>query len=610
MRTWRVTTNLTCNQNCTYCTSRSARDERAFVDARAVRARIDAALAQGAREIVLTGGEPALRSDLASLVGHARDGGADDVVLETNATPIDGPGAKALRAAGLTLARVNLSGWGEALDAVTRDPGGFAAARKGLDALFEAQIPVEIVATVVRSTEPLLRALPDRLASIRAREGAIAGLRLVVPVEAADPRELLDYETIASLLTDIDVAARVHSLAVKLDPATAPPPCIFPARTRPAHLFALTPGASPREDRVRIAACDECQIADRCSGISTAYQARFGSPNVEPIRDDKARRRLSVISSVAAQIERELVSPSVHRLPGEDDVHEAIVRVNFHCNQSCRFCFVSTHLPAATDERVERAIREAGESGAKVILSGGEPTLNARLVDYVRLARSVSRHPVQLQTNAIRLADPTLVRSLVEAGVTEAFVSLHGSNAAIADAVTSAPGTFARTVLGIDELVRAGVKTILNFVFCETNYLDFPAYVRMVAMRWPTAEATVSFVAPSTDVVPRDREFIPRYADILPPLAEGLAASRALGLRVAGFESMCGIPLCLVPASIESFFSIGELAEGSDGGEFAKPEPCSRCALSQRCYGIRRGYLALHGASELRPVAHELTAQP
>ena len=75
MRTERVVTNLTCNQNCTWCTQRSARDVPAFVAGAAVGARIDAALATGAEEIVLTGGEPSLRRDLAALNTRAARGG-------------------------------------------------------------------------------------------------------------------------------------------------------------------------------------------------------------------------------------------------------------------------------------------------------------------------------------------------------------------------------------------------------------------------------------------------------------------------------------------------------------------------------------------------------
>jgi hypothetical protein len=65
---------------------------------------------------------------------------------------------------------------------------------------------------------------------------------------------------------------------------------------------------------------------------------------------------------------------------------------------------------------------------------------------------------------------------------------------------------------------------------------------------------------------------------------------------------MCGIPLCLVPDDLASYFELAEIPEGFDRGELTKTEECAGCALSSRCFGIRRGYAALHGTSELSRV--------
>ena len=142
----------------------------------------------------------------------------------------------------------------------------------------------------------------------------------------------------------------------------------------------------------------------------------------------------------------------------------------------------------------------------------------------------------------------------------------------------------------------------LNFVFCELNQAEFPAYVAMVAERWPSAQIAVSFVASSTDVVPRERSLVPRYSDVLPHLAAGVRLARDRGVTLTGFESMCGVPLCLVPDDVSAYASIAEIPAGTDRGEFQKPEACASCALETRCFGVRRGYAELHGTSEIRPV--------
>src|SRR5436309_15838650 len=111
MRVERVITNETCNQNCWFCNARRPAEQPEFIAPRAVRERIAAARAGDPREIILSGGEPAMRSDLVDLVQRAAGGGRR-VVLETNGALIDAARARALAAAGLQTGRVQLVGVG------------------------------------------------------------------------------------------------------------------------------------------------------------------------------------------------------------------------------------------------------------------------------------------------------------------------------------------------------------------------------------------------------------------------------------------------------------------------------------------------------------------
>lgn len=606
MRSERVETNLRCNQNCTYCTARRSEDDVRWIQKAAVLSRIDRALEAGrgvaaGLELILTGGEPTLRRDLSELVAHGKRGGARQVTLETNATRVDRELARSLVASGLDHAVVNLAGVDETLDAMTRDPGGFAQTLLGIDALLDAGVTVTLRAVVVRSTKDALPRLP---AFVRQRFGsAIRALELAVADRAPDPTELLSPEAAAEVVARVEASARKATLPLKLAPGSGPPPCTFLALDRVTHLFALSPGATARSDHRPIAACAECVVRDRCSGFPTATLERFGTPTVKPLTTDRARRRLAVLTTVEEQVDREFVTPNRFRDSSGGQVDEDLIRVVFACNQSCRFCFVSTHLPGVDDARIEAAIRAATDGDRKVTLSGGEPTLHPRLSDFIRLAKSRSRHGVLLQTNAIRMGErPGYAAALREAGLDEVFVSLHGASAAISDAVTETPGTFDETVRGLDALRDAGLNLQINFVICRKNAHELPAWVELVAQRWPSAFANVSFVAPSTDVVPRDHELVPRYADVLPFLFEAMRIAEARGVTIGGFDSMCGVPLCLVPSELEHFFALAAVPPGFDGGEFVKPEPCTRCALASKCWGVRRGYLELHGESELAPI--------
>jgi molybdenum cofactor biosynthesis enzyme MoaA len=570
----RVAVTRLCNQNCAFCTERGPVEEVFHV-----KAALDAAA--GAEEILLTGGEPTLRSDLPGIVAYAKKGGAR-VWIETNGALLDEARITALKRAGLDGARVHLPAWGEKCDEITRDPGGFERTRAAMDLMARAGLTLEAAAPVVRGNCDILPHLPSLL--------PVRALVLGVPVRAPDPSTLLPLEEAARVIAEVAAAGRACGVSVRVDPAAPVPPCLMPEPARVAHLFSLTRGGAQRAHQVE--GCERCVVADRCPGPPVPVA-------VHAITEERTRRRLSLISTVDAQIEREIFQEEMHRFPDGTTLPGGIVRVNFHCNQACRFCFVSTHLPPPPETLVEAAIARVARERGRLTLSGGEPTLNARLVEWVRRGRELGAREIELQTNAMRI-DDTLARSLAEAGVAVALVSLHAPDAETSDAITEAPGTFDKTLRGIDALCRTSIEVRLNFVICERNWRKFPGYVDFVADRWPRASIVVSFVGPSTELVPRDRDLIPRYCDVLPQLAEAVRRAGARGVKLHGFESMCGVPLCLVPRDLSDYFQLAQVND--EPGEFLKTETCHACALESRCWGLRRGYAELYGTGELRAV--------
>jgi MoaA/NifB/PqqE/SkfB family radical SAM enzyme len=602
MHTEQAVVTLRCNQNCVFCDTRRPDDDELGGPETAA-ARIRAALAAGARHVILTGGEPALRRDLAGLVAAARQGGASGVTLVTNAALLVGGRAAELRAAGLTEAVVKLPGWGPRLDEVTRNPGGLVRTVAGLRALVAAGVTVDVLVTLARSTRALAPAVPAGLRAALAGTAGIRELALRAPHQAPDPDELLGSDEAVAAILAVDERARAVGLVARVELDATPPPCRFPAGGGWHHLFRLGRASGQRPNHVLLPACDGCAVRGGCPGLARASLEREPAPALRPITDDRTRRRLTLgHTTLAEAVAKEFVTVDYPRELGRPAVEEHVVRVNFNCNQRCRFCFVSTHLPAVSDEAVRAAIRAAGARGAKVALSGGEPTLNPRLPEYLRLAHEVSPLPVVLQTNAVRLRDEGYVRELQAAGLGVAFVALHGSRPEVSDAVTGVPGTFAATVAGLDHLVRAGVTTVVNFVICRANLGDLAPVVRLVGARWPGVEVNVSFIAASTEVVPLDRALVPSYSEALPMLEEAIAEAARVGVKLRGFVSMCGLPLCLVPDAAERYATLRDACARDADLECVKPPACARCALEPKCFGLRHSYAALYGTDEVRPV--------
>src|SRR5262249_6189682 len=144
-----------------------------------------------------------------------------------------------------------------------------------------------------------------------------------------------------------------------------------------------------------------------------------------------------------------------------DQVHptrfrDLAVTVDFHCNSACTFCIVQegmNNYRGVPFDRFARIVEENVRSRKydRVIFTGGEVTLEKSLVQFVELARSSGafRH-VRLQTNGRKLAEAEYTRALVEAGLDEFFVSLHGDTAALHDRITQRPGSFDELIRGLD----------------------------------------------------------------------------------------------------------------------------------------------------------------
>ncbi len=594
METVTVFTNLTCNQRCGFCTFRRPSDAPGFADGARIRAEIRAAAERRAKTLVLSGGEPTLSPALAEHVRFAREAGIERVVLETNAMVLAYRGrAEALAAAGLTGVRVAMHAAEPASsDAVSGVEGGFAITLRGMESARAAGLAVEVSLAVTRPALAELARVPALLAARGVRD------LLLRVVTDAEERWVPRYDEAARAVVEVADQAREHGVAARLDGRHGVPLCFFPERRRYPELFAF--GASRGAHGItRIAACEGCAARERCPGLPTSYLAVHGELGASPVPERQARFVAGLGRDRARAVEAELINDAFMGQAGGG--LERVLRVDFHCNQACSFCFVDRTLPAVPYERLEHEIRRAAQDGVALLsLSGGEPTLHPRLVDLVGLARGEGLR-AQLQTNAVRCSEEGYARALAAAGLERAFVSLHAASAETSDAITAAPGTFARTLVGIDNLLAAGVAVTTNFVITSDGFPELPAYARLVAERWGGSALSVnlSFVHASTDLVPRDVAVIPRMSEVRRYVGEALSILRAAGVPWQGFDGQCGMPLCLLEEGWYDVEALEPLPSPEPPRGFVKVEGCRDCALTDRCVGLRETYAGLYGTAEI-----------
>jgi MoaA/NifB/PqqE/SkfB family radical SAM enzyme/predicted dehydrogenase len=286
-----------CNERCSFC----------WVDFEAPPApeeqlwnALESLTSHTPRPIVsFTGGEPTLHPQLEAFVRRARDLGATQIQLQTNATRCDGDRSIRLRDAGLTHALVGFHAHTAALyGQVTGTPALFEPAVAGVCALLAAGVDVHVNHVLNRENAPFAQEFVqfahDRLVGgngsrpllVFAVAADLAGGALrpeVLPrlSELAEPlRRALDL----CLAQGIPFAGVTHPCGV--------PPCLLGGDPRYVHdaarwRFEGDPdgqGPGPSSTSGKIPGCSEC-IYDRfCPGLRPEYAAVHGTGELRPVR--------------------------------------------------------------------------------------------------------------------------------------------------------------------------------------------------------------------------------------------------------------------------------------------------------------------------------------
>lgn len=151
------------------------------------------------------------------------------------------------------------------------------------------------------------------------------------------------------------------------------------------------------------------------------------------------------------------------------------IAVTYKCNLSCRFCYAACgcrkdeahpDLPAESLREILGMIKEEAEVPS-VSFTGGEPLLRPELPELVAHAKGLGMW-TNLITNGTLLT-PETAAALKAAGLDSAQVSVEAGSAAAHDAIVRYAGAFDRTVAGVKELVRAGIRVHTNTTVSALN---------------------------------------------------------------------------------------------------------------------------------------------
>lgn len=296
------------------------------------------------------------------------------------------------------------------------------------------------------------------------------------------------------------------------------------------------------------------------------------------------------------------------------DCYEIILDHN--CDLACRFCSQAAFDPAArfTLAAALRHIYTAKKLGyTRLGFSGGEALLRSDLPKLAAAARKVGFKAVRLQTNGMKLADRALCVKLAAAGLTVCKFTFLGSNSRIHDAQTGAPGSFKKSLAGLDNMLELKLVVGVNLLLTRGNFRGLPGALKFFMDRGVT-----DFVLIYPIYEGAMRANFRKLGVSLPgasrPVTAALDLACAAGLE-DGIKAL-NLPPCLLPGHEEKAVELyrfntvvasptgrtWDIDQNAAGAKEQGP-PCKTCAFRRRCGGVDSNYIELFGWKGFAPAA-------
>mgnify|MGYP001172762115 CR=1 FL=1 len=292
------------------------------------------------------------------------------------------------------------------------------------------------------------------------------------------------------------------------------------------------------------------------------------------------------------------------------------------CNARCLFCCArnliqnTEWLPAET---VIGKLRKAIEEDAWLItFSGGEASLYPDMNYVASEAKKVGFKSVQVLTNGLKLSDIDFVRGWADAGIDEVKISLHGIDPWTHDYLMDIPGAFANSMAAVENLNRCGIKASFNFAVTRVNYKQMPLFAKLAGVDLGVTGFCFMFSFYSGGMLEYADRLNVSYTEAVPYLRTALRYMKIHGVVIESKMLSNFVP-CVAPelmnlmsdwrnTSVESSSELTTSADMTRRMSDNYPErkmklpSCAGCVFRGSCYGVDKGYVAIHGAGEFRPL--------
>lgn len=284
------------------------------------------------------------------------------------------------------------------------------------------------------------------------------------------------------------------------------------------------------------------------------------------------------------------------------------LNINNKCNQRCVFCNTQRLLKynawkeTTTEEIIDQLDNVTNKKNVN-FTGGGEVTLLKNLPRLIQYAKKIGIQEVGMETNAVLLSYKDYVKKLKASGLDYCIVSLHSHKEDISDWITQCPGSFNKTIKGLENLQDEAIKIkcILHTIN-KLNYKNMIEFIKYIRKKFNPNEFGLCFIRPIKNDI-NSESITPSLTEIKKYLHETLKFCKQNNINITISERL-GIPLCFLKGYEKfsgEFLSFINTKNDVQLIDKVKSEECKKCSFNSYCSGISDNYSRLFGTEELVP---------
>lgn len=308
------------------------------------------------------------------------------------------------------------------------------------------------------------------------------------------------------------------------------------------------------------------------------------------------------------------------KLRNKNRVYE--LTLGYSCNSNCQFCSIepSKRNINKTTQEALNDILQARREGFRVIgFGGGEPTIRKDILNLVSFAKKLGFETIRIQTNGIMLCYKNFCKDLVLAGANFFKFSIHGHKPEIHDKLTRVPGSFKKSIAGLENIHSLEARTEVDIVINKLNYKFLPQIIEFFSISKGVSSFVIIYPLYRGRMKENSKTLGVKLTEVIPHLEEAIYLAWNLQLDKC---LIMNVPFCAakiksaieLPKPMSKYFGensprklnlkvnapetiVEDADEDAIRGKI-KIAKCKKCYFASFCDGVWKNYIEVFGTKE------------